>query len=61
MTYPSEHGEVIISAEGLLYVSSAVHAQSNRDSRQHKKQQVNREDLYAASCRFQSHSGLRFN
>lgn len=55
MTYPSEHSEVIIGAERFLNVSSAIHAQCDRDSRENKEQQVNREDFYAASCRFQSH------
>jgi hypothetical protein len=59
MTYPSEHGEVIVSAECFLDVSSAVHAQCDRDRCEGKEQQVNRKDLYAASCRFQSHSGLQ--
>lgn len=57
MTCPSEHGEVIVGAERFLDVSSAVHAQCDRDSREGKEQQVNRKDLYAAPCRFQSHSG----
>jgi hypothetical protein len=61
MTYPSKHSKVIISAESLLDVSSAVNAQSDRNSRQHEKQQVNCENLYTASCRFQSHAGFPLN
>lgn len=59
MTYPSEYGEVIVGAERFLDVSSAVHAQCDRDSGEGKEQQVNRKDLYAASCRFQSHAELQ--
>lgn len=58
-TYPSEHSKVIVGAERFLDMSSAVHAQCDRDSRKGKEQQVNRKDLYAASCRFQSHAELQ--
>lgn len=59
MTYPGEHSKVIVGAERFLDVSSAVNAQCDRDSREGKEQQVNRKDLYAASCRFQSHAELQ--
>lgn len=61
ITNPSEYSEVIVGAKCLLYMSSAVHAQCDRDSRKDKEQQVNRKDLYAAFCRFQSHSGSPLN
>ena len=59
VTYPSEHSKVIVSTERFLNMSSAVYAQCDRDSGEGKEQQVNRKDLYAASCRFQSHAELQ--
>ena len=59
VTYPSEHSKVIIGTERFLDVSSAVHAQRDRNSRKGKEQQVNRKDLYTTSCRFQSHAELQ--